>query len=72
MEGNRSSFLTIPLSTIGVIVGVVLCVLQGIGKIDIGWFWATFSFWIVPAVSVSIVIVMMVIALLIAVLRRDR
>ena len=51
------------LSSIGIIVGIILCVLQGVGTINIGWFWATFPFWIVPAVSLALLLICAVIAL---------
>ncbi len=40
------------LSAIGAILGAVFSVLQASGVINIGWFWATFPFWIVPALGV--------------------
>lgn len=51
------------LGTIGIITGIVLCVLQGVGTINIGWFWATFPFWIVPAVELAIIIVLAIVAI---------
>lgn len=48
-EKNIVNVNPLPLSTIGVLTGIVLSILQGIGVINIGWFWATFPFWIVPA-----------------------
>lgn len=53
------------LSTIGVITGIVLTVLEVTGVINIGIFWATFPFWIVPAASLALFIIFTVIALII-------
>ena len=55
----------VSLFTIGVITGIVLCVLQGVGVFDIGWFWATFPFWIAPAAYVAIVIVILIVAVIV-------
>lgn len=41
------SFAT--LEFIGVIIGTVFCVLQATGSWNVGWFWVTFPFWVVPA-----------------------
>jgi len=53
---------TSSLSGVGVIVGIILCILQGVGTIDIGWFWATFPFWICPAIGLGIVLLCMIIS----------
>lgn len=53
------------LSSIGVIVGIILCVLQGVGAINIGWFWATFPLWICPAVSLAFLLICVVIVLIV-------
>ena len=50
------------LSDLGIVVGIVLCILQGVGVINIGWFWATFPFWICPAVGVSLFLLILIIA----------
>ena len=42
------------LETIGIITGIILCILQGVGVIDIGWFWATFPFWIPIALDIAV------------------
>jgi len=52
------------LSTIGIITGIVLCILNGIGVITIDWFWAIFPFWIVPAAGLALFIIITVIALI--------
>lgn len=52
------------LTSLGIIVGTVLCILQGIGTIDIGWFWATFPFWIAPVASLGLAIISACIILL--------
>ena len=57
---------SLSLSSIGIITGIVLCILQGVGTINIGWFWATFPFWIVPAVGLTIYVVIILVALIIA------
>lgn len=59
-KGSRTATATYSLSGVGIAVGVVLCVLQGIGTIDIGWFWATFPFWIVPAFTLAACLVIFV------------
>lgn len=51
---------------IGIITGIILCILQGVGTINIGWFWATFPFWIVPATSIAIFLVILIICGIIA------
>lgn len=57
--------LSLPLETIGIITGIVLCILQGVGTISIGWFWATFPFWIVLAVDLALIVVVFVIAFIV-------
>lgn len=52
---------SISLSGLGIVIGVILTILQGVGAIDIGWFWATFAFWIVPAVALFLVIILLLI-----------
>ena len=58
------------LEGIGIIIGVILCVLQGCGVIDIGWFWATFPFWIPIALSVVLWGFAVVIALILVLIER--
>lgn len=61
-EKNVVNVNPLPLSTIGVLTGIVLSVLQATNVINIGWFWATFPFWIVPALwFVFITIVLIVV-----------
>ena len=66
---NKSVTYTasLSLSSIGIIVGIVLCILQGVGTINIGWFWATFPFWIVPAAELSIVLIVILVSLIVAI-----
>lgn len=66
---NKSVTYTasLSLSSIGIIVGIVLCILQGVGTINIGWFWATFPFWIVPATELSIVLIVILVSLIVAI-----
>lgn len=64
MEENEikvTAGLSVPLETIGIITGIVLCILQGIGTIDIGWFWAIFPFWIVIAFDAAIILLIFII-----------
>ena len=61
-EGNARFVLIIPLGTIGIIVGTTLSILQGIGTIDIGWFWATFPFWVVPAIHMFVFLMSLAVA----------
>lgn len=56
------------LFTFGVILGAILSVLEGLEIIHIGWFWATFPFWIVPAVSLGFSILAILFGILIALL----
>lgn len=63
---------SLSLSSIGIITGIVLCILQGVGTIDIGWFWATFPLWIVPAIGLTIYVVIILVSLLIAAFTRDK
>ena len=68
MEHKSVTYTTgLSLSSIGIIVGIVLCILQGIGTIDIGWFWATFPFWIVPAAGIAIILLIILVSLIIAI-----
>ena len=53
---------SISLTTLGIITGIVLCILKGVGVINISWFWATFPFWIVPAASLAFLILVGAIA----------
>ena len=69
MENNNKTTYAIvrtdiSLTTIGIITGIVLSVLQGVGVINIGWFWATFPFWIVPAASLALFLILMIIAII--------
>jgi len=57
---------SLTLGTIGAIVGIILCILQGVGTIDIGWFWATFPLWIVPAFDLALVILIFIVVGIIA------
>lgn len=50
------------LTTLGIITGIVLCILNGVGVIHISWFWATFPFWIVPAAGLALLILVGAIA----------
>ena len=68
MEHKSVTYTTgLSLSSIGIIVGIVLCILQGIGTIDIGWFWATVPFWIVPAAGIAIILLIILVSLIIAI-----
>ena len=53
----RSTVVAFFLYTIGTIVGITLCILEGVGTIDIGWFWATFPFWCVLAAWLALTII---------------
>lgn len=53
------------IETLGIITGIVLCILQGIGTINIGWFWATFPFWIPFAVDFVIFLIIVIIVAII-------
>lgn len=56
------------LSDIGIITGIVLCILQACNVLNIGWFWATFPFWIVPAVWIAIFLLAWIILGIIAII----
>lgn len=60
---TTSRTCSISLGTIGIITGIVLCILKAVGTITISWFWATFPFWIVPAVSVGLLLILLIIYL---------
>lgn len=63
----------ISLESIGIITGIVLCILNGVGVIDIGWFWATFPFWIGAVVELAIFgIFMLCVAISILIAKRSR
>ena len=70
MENKYTASLS--LSSIGIIVGIILCILQGVGTINIGWFWASFAFWIVPAVYLSIVAIIVFVSVLIAAFTKNK
>lgn len=53
---------------IGIITGIVLSILQGVHVIDIGWFWATFPFWILPAVDICLAIILFIALLLVEII----
>ena len=56
------------LSDIGIITGIVLCILQACNVLNIGWFWATFPFWIVPAFWVAIFLLAWIILGIVAII----
>lgn len=56
---------TLSLNSISIIVGIILSILQGTGTIDIGWFWATFPFWIMFAVEFGLGLILAIIFVLI-------
>ena len=60
------------LSTIGILTGIVLSILQGVGTINIGWFWATFPFWITPAIELAIFVVALLVTLIVGLVNRNR
>ena len=60
------------LSTIGILTGIVLSILQGVGTIKIGWFWATFPFWIIPAIELAIFVVALIVILIVGLVNRNR
>lgn len=60
------------LSTIGILTGIVLSILQGVGTINIGWFWATFPFWIIPAIELAIFVVALIVTLIVGLVNRNR
>lgn len=60
------------LSTIGIITGIVLCILQGVGTINVGWFWATFPFWIVPAVYIALLFIVVIVAVIVGLIQNHR
>lgn len=63
MESSTNKVvMTFPLELVGIIVGIILCILQGVGTIDIGWFWAIFPFWIVLAVDLALCLIVLFIA----------
>lgn len=57
------------LGTIGVITGIVLCILKGCGTLPISWFWAIFPLWIVPACYLAVIIIIFIIGCLISLVR---
>lgn len=65
-EGYSCAF---SLESIGIVLGIVLCILQGVGTIDIGWFWATFPFWAPLALEIAILILVIIIAVLIGAIK---
>lgn len=68
-EGNITYSCVFSLESIGIILGIVLCILQGVGTIDIGWFWATFPFWAPLALDIAILILVIIIAVLIGAIK---
>lgn len=49
-------------TAVGIILGIVLTVLEISNIIHIGLFWATFSFWIVPATIISLSLIVLFVA----------
>lgn len=74
MESGSSNkiVLSFPLEGIGIIVGIILCILQGVGTIDIGWFWAIFPFWIVIAVDLALFLIVLLIVGIVVLVDRLR
>lgn len=73
MEENKINVTySFSLWGIGIITGIVLCILQGVGTIDIGWFWATFPFWIVPAVDIALCLLILVVVGIVALIAKNR
>lgn len=66
--GNVGGTFSISLSTIGIITGIVLCILKGCGTLDITWFWATFPFWIVPASTLALLIIGVLVGVIVGVI----
>ena len=62
----------ISLETLGIITGTVLCILQGCGVIDIGWFWATFPFWIPLALDAAVVLIAIFVCFIIVLVDEKR
>lgn len=60
-RGSQAGTIAISTGTIGIVTGIILCILQAIGKINIGWFWATFPFWIPIAADIAILIIILII-----------
>lgn len=63
---------TISLSTIGVLTGITLCILKACNVLNISWFWATFPFWIVPSVGLTIFIIVFIVTLILELTSRKR
>lgn len=61
---NKIYTSSVSLVTIGIITGIVLCVLQHSGTINIGWFWATFPFWAPAALEISLFLIAVAVALI--------
>lgn len=39
------------------IIGTIFCILEGVGAINLGWFWATFPYWFwLPAIILVLLI----------------
>lgn len=74
MEEEKRVSVTsmLSLETIGIITGIVLCILQGVGTINIGWFWATFPFWIWLAVDLAITLIVLLIVGIVALIAHHR
>ena len=61
--------LCLPLETLGIMTGIVLCILQGVGVINIGWFWCIFPFWILIASYLALLVIVILIAIIIGLIR---
>lgn len=68
----RYTWHSISLVTLGAITGVVLCILQLAGVIDIGWFWATFPLWIGYAIFITFFVITWLVLGVIVLIRRIR
>ena len=51
------------LYLVGVIVGLILISLQASHVINIGWFWAIFPIWILPAATISLALIVSVLVI---------
>ena len=68
MKENKTVVVSrsfLPLETIGIITGIVLCILKSVGVLSISWFWAIFPFWILLAVDLALIVIVFIVALIV-------
>ena len=72
MQSNKSITTTLSLETLGMITFIVLLILKLTNTLTISWFWVCFPLWVPIAFGIAIWLVMLVIALIVALVSKER